>query len=360
MTLFRNSKGKIFQRHDVGPWNGFTEPEIKKAEIDAHYFNGLKIPTLDIWPQVIAFFEWSYAQHQSESVVHLYYHANNPSRGWLPLVLPQKSNGGMTARVLEDHPNYIPTQARLRETLLLSPDDMYIECTVHHHCRGSAFASGTDKSDEQQKDGLHITIGGIATGKYDIHARTVFRKKELGVCYTDWFEIDEFAAAHLPVEVHEVYIKGLLTKQYPGATFPEWWKENYVKPEIQVYSSGIGFQSGYCGSGNWQRRDDGSWGYGPINSQPLVVKDFATELRELIDRRRLEHGDLEWLYEVMDDANAHVLGDIYDLLDKHKRQPWTVTQVLDSMVVPLEEEAVKPETKRDDYDDEIARAYGID
>lgn len=231
-------KDKLFIQTEDGEWNPMIPLDVKEKPEAAHGWSGKKIP-MDKVAQVLAFFEWSYGETKSETMAHFYYH---PVHGWEVLVLPQKGYTGMTVSLVEDHPG--AEEARQRLPGIWKDGTPWDESynirwrqvgTWHHHCTGMAFASGTDSHDEKTKEGLHVTIGGVSTGKYSIHMRTSFKGEILGADPADWFELEDVIRDRIPADLHGEIIRRRLTMPPVGVDFPEWWKANVIKVERVQY-----------------------------------------------------------------------------------------------------------------------------
>lgn len=128
--------------------------------------------------------------------------------------------------------------------------------TVHSHCSGNAFASGTDTADEKTRDGLHITIGKLKNDQYDIHARmtwTVPGEEQDGKLVrasmttsqtpnlSDWFSLPEHVTQfiRLEPELEESVVKYCLTKPPgPHIQYPDFWKTKLIKKPASVQWSG--------------------------------------------------------------------------------------------------------------------------
>lgn len=93
------------------------------------------------------FFRLVYAQHGTESIVLLTYDTTKEgSEGW-GILVPEQVN---TAAHCKYDPDSIVD---------LKEDHIMIVGSVHSHPEMSAYASGTDHSDQADFDGLHITYG---------------------------------------------------------------------------------------------------------------------------------------------------------------------------------------------------------
>jgi hypothetical protein len=124
---------------------------------------GGKIPW-ELRNQIHAQFEWCNNQFHCESQCRLFYHEQQ--RTWAAWFFNQTKTG-MTSKeapLEPDNPDYIR----------LSTNGWSEFGTWHHHCGSGAFQSGTDKEDESNRPGVHITTGGVNSGTYSLHARFLF------------------------------------------------------------------------------------------------------------------------------------------------------------------------------------------
>lgn len=104
------------------------------------------IPTVII-KKLDEFFRLIFAQHGTESIVLLTYDIEKSgSDGW-GILVPEQTN---TAA----HCSYDPDSI-----VDLKDDNILIVGSVHSHPEMSAYASGTDHSDQADFDGVHITYG---------------------------------------------------------------------------------------------------------------------------------------------------------------------------------------------------------
>lgn len=122
--------------------------------------------------------------------------------------------------------------------------------TMHSHCNSGAFASGTDKDDERNRDGLHVTIGKLKGTEYDLHARmtwtipgeerdgklvrasmTTSQKPNL----RDWFTLPDHVEAFITAEpeLEESVIKYVLCKPPTWTTnYPAEWKDKLIRQKF--------------------------------------------------------------------------------------------------------------------------------
>src|ERR1039458_9597773 len=94
------------------------------------------------------FFTEVYKLHKSEAVGYLYY---SPTLGWL--FWP---------------PEQTTTTAHCKYGEPAAIDGYQVAGTIHSHGSMSAFHSGTDKDDEANFDGIHITIGKVDEVRYEL------------------------------------------------------------------------------------------------------------------------------------------------------------------------------------------------
>lgn len=241
---------QIFKIVNTGPWQGLEEIKFEKLKTPLHKWMGKKIPAT-LWKQILSFFQWSYNETKSETVVNLFYH---DVKGWVALVLPQEAYSGMTIKTLPNHPKVAETYTRLGEGWGVLTDEGHVTGvmmgTVHHHCGAAAFQSGTDRADEITSEGLHITIGNLDAPKYSIHGRTSYNGLITEANYTEWFQLPNAVVDLVPEEFHQEALKSLLTKKPKDIVFPDWWKENLIK--VERVQNTIGYAGMYGSNGSYQ------------------------------------------------------------------------------------------------------------
>jgi len=213
-------EGKLWEIIRVGGFYGYV-PARHTAPTEKPWMDweGGRI-SMDVWGQILAFFEWSQQEFKSEVQVRLFY--NKVTRRWTSWAFPQRPNG-MTTNEIEDHP--------LKEVQRKQFQDPWILLgTVHHHCTSSAFQSSTDKNNECNQEGLHITVGNIGSEEYSLHGRVVCRSTEYGCDWSDWFEVPQKLVEVLPERLQpkilDYYLKCPPPKDTP---FPETWKTNCIR-----------------------------------------------------------------------------------------------------------------------------------
>lgn len=210
---------RLYQQTETPLYKGWTlVPDVstKKDPPDFQWTGG-KIP-FKLWSQIVSFMRWSYQEFKSEALVNLFY--NLETRQWDAWPFPQEPRG-MTVEFLTKHPMYAAGRAQFGNGWIQAG-------TVHHHCAAGAFQSSTDRTDEEKKDGIHITVGKVDTAQVELHFRQVF-DGVMGECTgPDWIEADEFVT-HCPEHL-QASIYFLAIRNIPLGEFPAKWKESIIKP----------------------------------------------------------------------------------------------------------------------------------
>ncbi len=225
---------------DVKIWKGLRPIKCSDATEKLHRFLGKKITMAQV-REILSFFEWSYSETKSETLIHAFYHDDH---GWAFIAMPQKGWNGMTISSLPDHENWAPSIRRLPGTWDGTPETWTEACnkswvpmgTWHHHCSSPAFQSGTDRHDESSisKEGLHITIGNVGSNQYSVDLRASYSGHFTPVKPSDWFELDAALSAQIPASAVDDVIIYQLRKPPTEPAFPEWWKENVIRVQASV------------------------------------------------------------------------------------------------------------------------------
>ncbi len=197
-------------------------------------WKGPRIPQ-ELWYQITSFFKWTYDTTKSESQVRLY--VSPTLNTWKAWAFPQEARTGMSALEINDE-----DARRQREELQLNPPDWFYFGTVHHHCSMGAFQSGTDRENEENQDGLHITVGNMDKATFDIHCR-FYRKTmkfETSLDMSKFFDIGDVLSTwpevfkdYMPKDLaHKTAVK-MMCKSVE-TEFPAVWKSNLkeIKPAI--------------------------------------------------------------------------------------------------------------------------------
>lgn len=94
--------------------------------------------------EVVAFLAEVCKRHNAEGVAILYYHMTE--KKWTYLIPEQETTGGGLSVDYD-----MPT----------TPDGYTLFGSIHSHAKASAFQSGTDHKDENNFEGVHITVGNL-------------------------------------------------------------------------------------------------------------------------------------------------------------------------------------------------------
>lgn len=226
-----------------------------KATKGSITWNGPKIPP-EVWNQVLSFFKWTYDATHSESQVRLY--VSPTQQTWKAWAFPQEAKSGMTATELSNE-----EAKKQRETLGLNPPDWYLFGTVHHHCSMTAFQSGTDLANEENQDGLHITIGNMNKELYDIHARFYRKGLKFDPDMSWFFDVSEVQKlcpkalrVLMPKDWSDKTARSMMCQPPEKVEFPEQWMNNLIEikpepPPSGVVTMGSGsFYGGHHSGGN--------------------------------------------------------------------------------------------------------------
>lgn len=211
-----------------GLLNLTLEHEVKSTKYTFRW-EGPKI-SREEWQQVLAFFKWTYDTTKSESQVRLYVNHREGVRTWRAWAFPQKANTGMTARELDT------PEAQTQRAQFGDADGWLYFGTVHHHCSASAFQSGTDLANEQNQDGIHITVGHMDKEQHDIDARMYIGGRSLEMNLAMFWDTTGVMTS-LPAWIHDLLPKDAshrAAKRQMGepapadCVFPEQWKQNLI------------------------------------------------------------------------------------------------------------------------------------
>lgn len=125
------------------------QPVKKPVFVDSVEFDvSLNIPPVDSYTLAKAhyFFAEVYSKHRAESEVQLYFSEDKGYR----LHCPEQTVSGSSVRY-----------SRLDQLDKDELKDWKLVGTIHSHCDFGAFHSGTDVDDEEDLDGIHITLGHV-------------------------------------------------------------------------------------------------------------------------------------------------------------------------------------------------------
>lgn len=237
----------------------------------------------EVWEQVLAFFSWTYKEHHSESQVRLF--VNHKTKVWAAWAFPQEARTGMTAKELD-----VPS-AKEQRAQFSDADGWVYFGTVHHHCGGGAFQSGTDETNESNQDGLHITVGKMDEKMHDIHCRLYISGHKFEP-RMHWFWDIEPTLAPIPTHLRALLADGVedrLARMQmcmpvgPEVKFPDQWRDNVI--EIKTVSS-VGYNGGlgYRGYGQGYGLEDDDYVYSRSHkTPPNGRRDLFIARKELIE-----------------------------------------------------------------------------
>lgn len=228
-------------------------------------YHGPKIPPAE-WHKMLSFFRWTYSTTKSESQVRLY--VNTLQGTWSAWAYPQEARTGMSAKEL-DTPDAKTQRAQFPD----SSGWVYFG-TVHHHCSASAFQSGTDQSNEEGQDGLHITIGGIDRDKHDLHCRFYLAGDEFSPDMSLFWDIGDEARRLLPPDLHDRIARWQMGAKVE-TPFPDQWKENL----IEVKSLGV-----RTWETNGPSSSTGYWKDGSYFSSQSTIRPAWQRARDAIEQ----------------------------------------------------------------------------
>ena len=213
---------------------GYMPVPIPKADPVLRW-NGPKIDLVRSWYPALKFMK----DHLNHEVV-LRFFMNRTRTEILVFPLTQIYGTGMTVK----------EEITKEEREWWASEGLIEAGSVHSHCTSTAFASGTDKHDERNRDGLHLTIGKLNANQFDIHSRMVWTVpgeevdgKLVRASATtvqqpdlmDWFifpnHIEQFIA--MEPELEDSVIKYAICKP-PGdeVIYPREWKDKLLQRTI--------------------------------------------------------------------------------------------------------------------------------
>ena len=188
----------VYQEIEHELYTGYKKLELPEGTATPQW-KGAKVP-FDLWVEMVQWCEVSFEKFKGETLCFLYYDLDN--HAWSVLYPPQKSMG-MTVEADLDDPRYADLRKQHGSSIQLG--------SLHHHCEISAFQSGTDSSDEDDRDGLHFTVGNLKDDKYSLHAR---------------FSIEG--------ESHEIPVESVVEAPHWAVHIPEEYKADILKKALAM------------------------------------------------------------------------------------------------------------------------------
>ena len=233
--------GKLYQQKDFGLYSGWQlmdEFLVVDTNKMRTLWRGGKI-SWTLWEQVVSFLRWSQKTYKCEALLTFFY--NRKTKEWKAWPFPQHPVG-MTVNYITDHPLY-------QQDRKMFGDDWMALGSIHHHCTANAFQSGTDKTDEEDRDGIHITLGKMEDAILDTHTRQVFDGVMSDTTLLNWIEMPDWCKA-IPLNLRlEVFSKAIPMVGPEPAFDPEWKlrvieKKTYTAPGAHQGSSTYSAQRG--------------------------------------------------------------------------------------------------------------------
>ena len=252
MKLIRINQPQVSQSKVVpGFLDCRIDYEVKSARGRVEYSGPKFAPPM--WHQVMSFFRWTYQETRSESQVRLY--VNQKLGRWGAWAFPQAARTGLTAQELPVPETPEKALDRFASWDSEPSDDWLYFGTAHHHCSAGAFQSSTDERNEQNQDGLHLTVGKMDEDRHELHARFYLD----GHCFepdlSQFWPIDPSLAAMLPVEMLPELARFQMGAKIT-VEFPEAWRANLIMAPAKQPASHLGLDSLEFGPPSWERVDE--------------------------------------------------------------------------------------------------------
>jgi hypothetical protein len=160
-----------------------------------------------LWGQMMTFFREVYAQHKAEATLRLFYH--EAKQIWAAEVFEQQVSAA-SAKETGD-----PTKTVEYMTLMAAGWCQF--GTIHSHASMNAFQSGTDKHDEANSPGLHVTVGNLDK-LLTFDCRLVFKGVQYTTALTDWVQVPEPAFMNaMPDELRDEFLRVYIAHVLPRA-----------------------------------------------------------------------------------------------------------------------------------------------
>ena len=262
-----------------------VEHTIKESKGEAHY-TGPKISPV-AWQQVLSFFKWTYSTAHSESQVRLF--VNAASREWMAWAFPQEARTGMSARELD-------TPDSKKQRADIPPEWVYFG-TVHHHCSSGAFQSGTDLANENNQDGLHITVGRMDSSTlHDMHARFYLRGLGFEPDMSLFWDVGDDMREVCPPDVLDKVARWQMCKPV-SVPFPDKWKENVIEVKVATSAGTYGSYGSIPVNRPWDNVGRTNVGLTIFEHRRLAAKEVLEDaLEEGIDIEDLKKM-LEYMWD---------------------------------------------------------------
>jgi hypothetical protein len=234
MKLLKTKSELTELRSVSGIMDCTVKHEIKNTSASATY-TGPKIPP-EVWQEVLSFLKWVYDTTKSEAQVRMY--VNPTQNTWKAWAYPQEARTGMSAKELDNQ-----DASRQREQFKDSEGWIYFN-TTHSHCSCGAFQSGTDEANEQNQDGLHITVGHLDKSAYDLHFRFYRSGLKFEPDMSEFWDIGEpWKTAPEQFVNKDAIARWQMGQPLKDAAFPAEWKANLIEIKPTYQSCGLGYRA---------------------------------------------------------------------------------------------------------------------
>lgn len=270
-TVYELSESELFSNYKK------LSVPVKKPDPE---WLGPKIPW-DMWCELVAWCQVTQEKFKSEALAFLFFDIEKKKWShWYPPQITQ----GMTVQADDDSEEY-----RLQRKHF--PDLQF--GSLHHHCTAKAFASGTDQSDEIDRDGFHFTIGNLESKEHGVHFRLCLE----GTCY----EMNPASVIEPSPEVSQLpekYSKMVHSKMIQEPQDISLWDfteplKNITKKNYNTYQPYKG-GSGQTKIGGRTNKIPGSTTW--VNNQLIPNKDNPSKVfKQLLD------DDIEQICNILQD-----------------------------------------------------------
>jgi hypothetical protein len=217
---------------------------VRKIE-DVEYM----LPELKLkqWIEIVSFLNYASKKHNAEAIVSL----TVLDGEWVVLPWQQEPRGNLHVKFdISSERN----QELLRNVGFYAEEDEEIamdkvHCTIHSHNKSSAFQSSDDEEDEMDKNGWHVTLGDFDKSSLSSHIRLNIKDNAVFEDGEKKMEaIQEFLDMPITTIIEDIELsnEGLMACQeslketflhHPwDEEFPDWWKDQIVKPKYKPYS----------------------------------------------------------------------------------------------------------------------------
>ena len=216
-------KNGIFLKKKLGFLESISKVDSISILQDVVPYAKLNIPKIpkELVYQNINFLRWVYSEFNSEGMSILHF---DDEREEYKSQVPQQwvSGGGISYVKNVNFKNYLKLGS------------------IHSHANFNAFHSGTDKDDEYDWDGLHITFGNLGSEKITIASSIVANKLRFPVNPVDYLEGVSVSESTNNAYTQSTWYSLDEIDLYPG--FPDSWKmfieERAEKPKyLSEYST---------------------------------------------------------------------------------------------------------------------------